>query len=85
MSTIFASPPRGSCCTAIAREGDWAAYERGFLGLMRSRSIETALDPSAFGTLSALLCSEPTARRCHRRLVCEHLARHWSDVRATHL
>ena len=34
---------------------------------------------------SVLLCSEPTAERCHRRLVCEYLNATWGDVTAIHL
>ncbi|MGD0454074.1 MAG: DUF488 domain-containing protein [Solirubrobacteraceae bacterium] len=67
------------------RKGDWASYERGFLELMAERRIERALSPVDFETPSALLCSEAAAVNCHRRLVCEYLADHWSDVRPVHL
>jgi hypothetical protein len=32
-----------------------------------------------------LLCSEPTAERCHRRLVVEYLDKTWGGVTAVHL
>jgi uncharacterized protein (DUF488 family) len=67
------------------RKGDWASYEAQFLDLMAERRIEEALAPSDFKTPTALLCSEPTAEHCHRRLVCDYLAAHWPDVRAVHL
>jgi uncharacterized protein (DUF488 family) len=67
------------------RKGEWADYERGFLALMRERHVESALSVGDFHTPTALLCSEATAENCHRRLVCEYLARHWPDVRAVHL
>lgn len=67
------------------RRGDWETYERGFLELMRERSVDTALDPATFSNPTALLCSEATPEHCHRRLVCEYLARHWDDVTAIHL
>lgn len=67
------------------RKGEWAVYERGFLELMTQRTIEHALCPTEFETPTALLCSEATAANCHRRLVCEYLARHWPDVRPVHL
>ncbi len=67
------------------RKGDWATYERGFLELMRERSVETALDPAGFSTPTALLCSEAGPEQCHRRLVCEYLAGHWDRVAAIHL
>jgi len=63
----------------------WAWYEDAFLDLMATRRIEETLDQAAFEQHTALLCSEATAEKCHRRLVCEYLARHWSDVRAVHL
>ena len=66
-------------------KGEWAAYERGFLELMAQRRVERALSPAEFDTPTALLCSEATAENCHRRLVCEYLARHWPDVRPVHL
>jgi len=67
------------------RKGDWGSYERRFLDLMAERQIERALSPAEFELPTALLCSEATAENCHRRLVCEYLADHWSDVRPVHL
>lgn len=63
----------------------WSEYEQRFLGLLSERAVERRLDPRAFATPTALLCSEATAEHCHRRLVVEHLARHWPSVRAVHL
>jgi len=63
----------------------WAWYEDAFLDLMASRRIEEKLDPADFERQTALLCSEATAEKCHRRLVCDYLARHWADVGAVHL
>jgi uncharacterized protein (DUF488 family) len=65
--------------------GSWEDYERGFLALMAERRIEDALDRESFATPTALLCSEAGPERCHRRLVCEHLAEHWPGTRAVHL
>jgi uncharacterized protein (DUF488 family) len=67
------------------RKGDWATYERSFMTLMSERKIESVLSPAEFEVPSALLCSEAAAENCHRRLVCEYLADHWSDVRPVHL
>lgn len=66
-------------------DGSWADYERRFLELMAERKIEERIDPTIFSARTVLLCSEPTAARCHRRLVVEYLAGVWSDVRAIHL
>jgi uncharacterized protein (DUF488 family) len=64
---------------------DWPAYEDRFLELMKQRGIENLLSPAEFESPTALLCSEATAERCHRRLVCEYLAHHWPDVQPMHL
>lgn len=63
----------------------WKEYEGRFLRLMVDRRIEEQLDPSIFDLRSALLCSEPTPERCHRRLVVEYLDKMWGDVSAVHL
>ena len=63
----------------------WESYEREFLDLMARRRVEELIDPALFERRSALLCSEPTPERCHRRLVAEYLQQHWRDVEITHL
>jgi uncharacterized protein (DUF488 family) len=70
---------------AKRKDADWPAFEARFAALMAERRIEVVLSPAEFETPTALLCSEATAERCHRRLVCDYLARHWPDVRAVHL
>ena len=64
------------------RKGD---YEAGFLKLMAERKIEKKIDRSLFEVPTALLCSEPTAEHCHRRLVLEHLQKHWGGLTIHHL
>lgn len=63
----------------------WDEYERRFLALMAEREVESVLDRSDFEEPTVLLCSEATAERCHRRLVCEYLAEYWPDLKAHHL
>lgn len=67
------------------RHVDWETYERRFMALLAERRVEAELSPADFNARTALLCSEATAEHCHRRLVCDYLARHWSGVRAIHL
>jgi uncharacterized protein (DUF488 family) len=67
------------------RKGDWAAYEREFNGLIRSRHIEKKLDRAQFDRRTVLLCSELTAEHCHRRLVLEYLAAKWGNIKIHHL
>jgi hypothetical protein len=63
----------------------WDQYAEGFLCLLADRRIEDRVDRQLFETPTVLLCSEPTADRCHRRLVVEYLAEKWSGVVARHL
>jgi uncharacterized protein (DUF488 family) len=66
------------------KQGDWDAYEKEFLALMRGRRIEQ----SAFENVqdrSCLLCSEETPEHCHRRLVAEYLQQKWPEVEIEHI
>jgi len=61
--------------------GTWAEYEVAYLSLLREREVERSLKREDFETRSVLLCSEPTAERCHRRLAAEYLNTAWGDIR----
>lgn len=63
---------------------DWVEYERRFTELLRGRRIEQAIQPTLLDQ-ACLLCSEAQPQRCHRRLVAEHLQRHWGDLEIEHL
>ena len=67
------------------RKGDWTAYEREFLRLMREREVETNIVRAQFAQPTVLLCSELTAEHCHRRLVLEYLAEKWGGITIHHL
>ena len=67
------------------RKRDWPEYESRFLALLSKRQIKAKLDRKLFETPTVLLCSEPTAEYCHRRLVLEYLKRKWSDLSIVHL
>lgn len=64
---------------------DWAAYAGAFRALLAERQIEAGIAREDLTRPTALLCSEPSAERCHRRLVAEHLAAAWDGVRIVHL
>lgn len=66
------------------QKGDWTAYEREFLDLMRRREIETTVPRDVLAE-GCLLCSEHEPDRCHRRLVVEYLKGHWGDIEMVHL
>ena len=70
----------------VKREGgDWAEYERRFLQLLAQRRVEAVLNRDLLTAPTALLCTEPTAARCHRRLVAEYLQRAWGGFEIVHL
>ena len=68
---------------------DWAEYERSFRTLMAEREVPQAIDPEDYNGHVALLCSEPAADKCHRRIVGELLRDHWTaaghEVQLHHL
>jgi hypothetical protein len=66
-------------------KGSWQDYEKQFLDLMAQRKIEEKIDKALFAAPAVLLCSEPTAENCHRRLVVEYLQRKWGGLNCTHL
>ncbi len=63
----------------------WQVYEDKFRQLMKERKVEEKIERSLFSVPTALLCTEVTADRCHRRLVLEHLQSKWGDIKVTHL
>ena len=67
-------------------EGDWIAYEMRFQPLLKERAAEEIGQEilSRYHT-PCLLCAEPTAEKCHRRLVAEHWAEHLPGLRVVHL
>jgi uncharacterized protein (DUF488 family) len=67
------------------KKGSWDIYAEEFTNLMHSRNIETAISQQGFLKKTVLLCSEPTAEHCHRRLVLEYLQISWPNVIIRHL
>jgi len=62
----------------------WHEYETRFIQLLHDRRVEETV-PQEIIAEGCLLCSEDKPLHCHRRLVAEYLARHWSDVQIIHL
>jgi uncharacterized protein (DUF488 family) len=67
------------------KEIDWGEYARRYRELLVSRVAENAIDRGLFELPAVLLCSEPTAEHCHRRLAAEYLAECWGEVKIVHL
>jgi uncharacterized protein (DUF488 family) len=65
---------------------DWDLYVAEFSRLLEERDVLSRLDPESFAEKpSCLLCSEPSAEHCHRRLVAEHLQAAWPEIEIVHL
>ena len=62
----------------------WAEYEEQFRALIAERQAETLISPGDLDH-ACLLCSEPKADKCHRRLVAEYLRCKWGNVEVRHL
>ncbi len=59
----------------------WDDYVPRYL----ARRVAATLDGAVLTGPTALLCSEATAERCHRRLAAEHLAAAWGGLQIVHL
>ena len=62
----------------------WEVYEKQFGFLLAQRDILTEAFNMDLDN-ACLLCSEPTAEKCHRRLVAEHLADNIDDISVRHI
>ena len=83
---ILELAPTKEVLSAYRATRDWAHYAQQFKALLDERNVPAILDREAFERLpSCLLCSEPTPKQCHRRLVAERLAASWPDVEIIHL
>jgi uncharacterized protein (DUF488 family) len=78
--------PTPEILDAYRDDKDWAAYERRFLPLLEKRSAEQVGHEILTRYQSpCLLCAEPEAGRCHRRLVAEYWAVHLPGLTVVHL
>lgn len=53
---------------------DWNKYEFSYIELIKSRQSERKINLKLLEEGAVLLCSEPKADHCHRRLAAEYLA-----------
>jgi uncharacterized protein (DUF488 family) len=66
-------------------KGAWEVFEERFKALLAERKVEEKMDRSLFAVPTVLLCSEPTAEKCHRRLVAEYLSSRWGGTTIRHI
>lgn len=62
----------------------WADYEQSFLSLLKERQVENLITAAELDN-ACLLCSEPKADMCHRRLVSEYLQDKLGTIDIKHL
>jgi uncharacterized protein (DUF488 family) len=62
----------------------WEEYEQRFLVTLQQRDPGKRFSLQDFDR-ACLLCSEPTAEQCHRRLVAEYLKGIWDALTIQHL
>ncbi len=62
----------------------WQEYEKVYNQILVDREILKKLSLTEFEN-AVLLCSEPTATQCHRRLAAEYIAKHFDNVNIKHL
>ncbi len=78
--------PSDEILDAYRADQDWAAYEARFAPLLAQPAVE-AVGREVVERYRApcLLCAEPTAEHCHRRLVAEYLAQRIPGLGVVHL
>lgn len=65
-------------------EYSWSAYEQEYQAILDQREPHAQVNPALLDR-SCLLCAEPTADQCHRRLAAEYLQHHWPNMTIHHL
>lgn len=66
------------------KEISWKEFERLFRQLLAERRPERGIPPEKLDS-ACLLCSEPTAVNCHRRIVAEYLESIYKNMEIVHI
>lgn len=78
--------PSDEILKAYRSGGTWESYENDYGALLDKRGVPEIIDSTLFEDKNCcLLCSEPTADKCHRRLAAEILAEAWGVTKIDHL
>ena len=78
--------PESDLLKQYRTDGDWDNFEVQYLQLLVDRNAVAAIDRGMFSDGVVLMCSEPTAEKCHRRLAADHLRTHvFADADIIHL
>ena len=69
-----------------ANKVSWKEYEDVFAKIMNNRKIEERFKKLYINYDNVCLrCTEPTAEKCHRRLVAEYLQKHCGNIEIFHI
>ena len=63
---------------------NWEQYEKDYTAILDQRNVLENIDYSIFEN-ACLLCSEPSAQQCHRRLLAEYLTKNNNKIIIKHL
>lgn len=77
--------PTGELLDRYKKTGDWTACEADFNRLLAERCPKSEAVALLEKDGICLLCTEPEADRCYRRLVADYLASFNAEVRIEHL
>lgn len=80
------SPTESTLKRFKGKEIDWNDYVKEFTQTMNSREIENYIveNYTNYDDI-CLLCSEPTAEKCHRRLIAEIFQSRYANLEVKHL
>ena len=78
--------PTPEILDAYRENEDWTAYESDFRPLLTDRAAaQVGCQILSHYSAPCLMCAEPTAEHCHRRLVAEHWATSLPELTIVHL
>jgi uncharacterized protein (DUF488 family) len=77
--------PTDELLDAYKKDRDWARYEEQFNQLLAERRPETEARELLNKDSVCLLCAEPKADKCHRRMVAEYLRSLAPETEVKHL
>ena len=78
------APPKALLDNYLSKKVDWDHYIPIFKSAIEERTIESLFDLKILSQ-ACLLCAEPTAETCHRRLVAEYLQLQFPEIEIRHL
>jgi uncharacterized protein (DUF488 family) len=78
------APPGDLLRRYRAGKAEWSDYVSEYNRTLLERDVIDKIDKAKLSR-ACLLCSEPTAERCHRRLLAEYFQREIGDLKIVHL